>query len=280
MFCFKEMELDYPDFPTQCKIASVLSAYDSMIENNTRRIKILEQMAQMLYREWFVNFRFPGHEKVRMVESEMGLIPQGWKVACAQDFGQVVTGKTPPKEQPEFFGTEIPFIKLPDMHGKMFVLDTTENLSLLGQEHQANKTIPPNSLCVSCIGTAGIVVITTRPSQTNQQVNSVVLRCLTDREFLYFRFLDLKETINQYGANGATMVNLNKTKFENLRLIQPSAHFIKQYHFTVSPVFECIRNLQQKNATLAMTRDLLLPKLISGEVSIEEAEVQAVAQTV
>jgi type I restriction enzyme S subunit len=272
--------LEVPTMVTQKAVASVLSAYDDLIENNTRRIKILEQMAQMLYREWFVNFRFPDHEKVKMVDSELGQIPQEWKIECVRDFGQVITGKTPPKERREFFGTEIPFIKLPDMHGRIFVLDTVEHLSAIGQAYQINKTLPPNSICVSCIGTAGIVVITTRPSQTNQQINSVVLKSLADREFLYFRLLDLKETINQYGANGVTMVNLNKTKFENLRLVQPPAQLVEQYHNTVSPMFDCTRNLQQRNENLAKTRDMLLPKLLSGEISVEQLESEAVAQTV
>jgi type I restriction enzyme, S subunit len=202
---FAEREpLHLPPKSVQCQIAVILSAYDDLIENNTRRIKILEEMAQMIYREWFVDFRFPGHEKVGTMKSEMGSIPQGWQVARVQDFGDLITGKTPSKQKAEFFGTEIPFIKLPDMHGKIFVLDTAEHLSVLGQENQATKTIPPGTLCVSCIGTAGIVIITTCPSQTNQQINSVVLRSVSDREFLYFRFLDLRETINSCGNSPET----------------------------------------------------------------------------
>jgi type I restriction enzyme, S subunit len=201
----RAVTISLPDIHSQRSIAEILSAYDNLIENNTRRIKILEQIAQMLYREWFVDFRFPGCEKVKMVESELAPIPQGWEIKCIQDFGQVITGKTPPKEQAEFFGREVPFIKLPDMHGNMFLLNTSECLSSLGQTYQSSKTLPPNSICVSCIGTAGIVAITTRPSQTNQQINSVVLARLSDREFLYFRLVDLKQTMNQYGSNGATM---------------------------------------------------------------------------
>lgn len=276
----QDYEIELPSISTQRKIASICAIYDRLIETTTRRIRILEQMAQMIYREWFVNFRFPGHEKVKMVDSEWGKIPNGWNIKCIGDFGRVITGKTPPKEHSEFFGTEIPFIKLPDMHGQLFVLDTAEHLSSLGQEYQSNKTLPPDSICVSCIGTAGIVVITTRPSQTNQQINSVVLDSLTDREFLYFRLLDLRETINQYGANGATMVNLNKTKFESLRLVLPPAQLLDQYHKSASPMFDCIKSLQQRNDTLRKTRDFLLPKLVSGEICVEHLESATAAQTV
>jgi len=275
----RTMELpDLPPLTTQRRTGEILSAYDDLIENNTRRIKILEEMAQIIYREWFVNFRFPGHEKVRMVESEMGRIPEGWTVSKIAEFGAVITGKTPSKEKPELYGSGMPFIKLPDMHGTLFILDTNEKLSLLGQQSQPMKTIRPNSLCVSCIGTAGIVTITTEPSQTNQQINSLIPSSPSDREFLYFRLVDLKETINQYGANGATMVNLNKTKFENLNLLKPDEALVQHFHEVVSPTFEQIKNLLRRNRILRRTRDLLLPKLISGEVSIEDVKTETLNQ--
>lgn len=277
---FPTFEIDLPSRSSQNRIASVLSAYDELIDNNIHRIKILTDMAQTIYREWFVNFRFPCHQKVKMVGSPIGRIPEGWRIDRVKDFGEVITGKTPPKERSDFFGTAVPFIKLPDMHGKLFVLDTNEYLSFSGQEYQKTKTIPADSLCVSCIGTAGIVVITTRPSQTNQQINSVVLTTLRDREFLYFRLLDLKETMNRYGYNGATMVNLNKTKFENLELARPQSALVNQFHEIVSPLFDLILNLQQQNINLCKSRNLLLRKLISGDITVEQSESEAVAQGV
>ena len=173
----RNLELpELPSLPTQRKIAGILSAYDRLIENNTRRIEILEEMARSIFREWFLKFRFPGHEQVQMVDSELGLIPEGWKLKTLADFGQVITGKTPSKKIPENFGSYMPFIKTPDMHNNMFCIKVGEYLSEIGVASQRNKTIPPNSLCVSCIGTAGIVAITSVPSQTNQQINSIILQ--------------------------------------------------------------------------------------------------------
>jgi type I restriction enzyme S subunit len=234
-----------PDIVIQRKIAAILSAYDDLIENNTRRIKILEDMAQALYREWFVNFRFPGHENVQMVDSPLGMIPEGWEVKALASFGKVVTGKTPSKKVPEYFGNYLPFIKTPDMHGNMFCIESGEMLSELGAASQNNKTIPPNSLIVSCIGTAGIVAITDKYSQTNQQINSIILKDISHREFLYFALLDLKETINQYGANGATMVNLNKGKFEALRLLVPDKKILIKFHEATLYKLDQIRILQR-----------------------------------
>lgn len=268
-----QMPVQLPPLPTQRKIAAILSAYDDLLENNTKRIKILEEMAQTIYNEWFVKFRFPGHEGVRMVDSELGMIPEGWGVKCLKDFGDVVTGKTPSTKDEDNFGEYIPFIKTPDMHGNVFCIQTKEKLSEKGVQTQKNKTIPPNSLCVSCIGTAGVVSITSRFSQTNQQINSLIPNKDTSREYLYFGLSGLKETINQYGANGATMVNLNKNKFENLKLIMPTVDVLRMYHQVTSPCFNLISTLQTKNLNIISTRDLLLPRLISGEVDISELDI-------
>jgi type I restriction enzyme S subunit len=272
----RNLEILLPPLSIQQNIASILSAYDDLIENNMRRIAILEEMAQSLYREWFLHFRFPGHEKKRLVESELGLIPEGWEVRNLSKFGSVVTGKTPSKLHLEYFGDEfMPFIKTPDMHGNVFCIKTEESLSEQGVLSQRNKTLPPNSLCVSCIGTAGIVSITTTFSQTNQQINSIILNHDFDREILYFSLLDLKETINQYGSNGATMVNLNKGKFEALKVIYPlETSIVAEFHDLTYPIFDEIKSLQIKNANLRKTRDLLLPKLISGEVDVEGLDIK------
>ncbi|WP_155418807.1 restriction endonuclease subunit S, partial [Pseudomonas putida] len=182
----RRLRVRYVDIKNQHRIVSILSAYDDLIENNTRRIEILEEMARRLYEEWFVQFRFPGHEGVEFKESELGMIPEGWKVSALDEFGEIITGKTPSKNKSEFFGGDVPFIKLPDMHGNTFIIETTEKLSQEGMSSQKTKTIPPGSICVSCIGTAGVVVITSEPSQTNQQINSIVPRAPELREFLFF----------------------------------------------------------------------------------------------
>ena len=255
---------------TQQKIAGILSAYDDLIENNTRRIEILEEMARMLYREWFVKFRFPGHEAVQFVESELGLIPEGWEVVKIENFGKVITGKTPSKTKPEYYGSYMPFIKTPSMHGKMFCIEVEEYLSKEGADSQRHKSLPPNTLIVNCIGAlAGSVSITSEFSQTNQQINAVILNNIKNREFLYFLLVELKETIRQYGSTGATMINLSKGKFESLSVLSPNRIILNQFNQLTASKFELIKNLQLKNINLRKTRDLLLPRLISGEIDVE-----------
>ena len=261
-------EFPYPPLPIQERVGRILSAYDDLIENNQRRIRILEEMAQRLYREWFVHFRFPGHHNTPLVDSPLGPIPEGWEVKKLGDFGDVQTGKTPSKKREDYYGDHMPFIKLPDMHGQIFCTQTTDNLSKEGAESQRNKTLPPKSICVSCIGTAGIVTITSRPSQSNQQINSIILNDLTDLEFLFFALRELRDTIVSYGSTGATMTNLSRGKFVALQVVYPPPELLTKYHEFAAPMFDQILNNQYRIENSRRTRDLLLPKLISGHVEI------------
>lgn len=263
-----ELEIPAPPLPVQRRIAGILSAYDELIENSQRRLRLLEDMARALYREWFVHFRFPGHESVPRLPSALGDIPQGWEVKSIQQFGKVITGKTPSKANADLYGNDVPFVKTPDMHGNMFILGTSDSLSTVGADSQANKTLPAGSICVSCIGTIGVVSITTEDCQTNQQINSVVLANPASREFLFLRLQDSKQTLENLGANGATMGNVNKSKFEAMEIVCPSDDLLARYHRLVEPMFSEILGLFRQIQNLRRTRDLLLPRLLSGQVEL------------
>lgn len=253
-----------PDLVTQEKIADILSTYDDLIENNNRRIEILEHMAQEIYKEWFVRFRFPGHEKVKFVNG----LPEGWEVKKIKDFGNIITGKTPSTEVYENYGKDIMFIKTPDMHDTVFTTYSSEYLSEKGHLTQANKLIPANSILVSCIGTAGIVSINAEAAHTNQQINSIVLN---DENLLYWLFYScrfLRNTIELYGATGATMTNLSKGKFENLKILMPKQELVYLYNNKVNNIFSHIKTLLYFNQNLIKQRDLLLPRLMSGKLEV------------
>lgn len=258
-----------PPLAVQQRIAGILSAYDELIENSQRRIKILEAMARGLYREWFVHFRFPGHDNHPRVASALGEIPKGWEVKAIQDFGKVVTGKTPSKANAGFFGEEVPFVKTPDMHGNLFILGTNESLSTVGADSQANKTLPVGSICVSCIGTIGVVSITTADCQTNQQINSVVLAKSEYREFLFLRLQEAKQALENLGSNGATMGNVNKSKFESMEIVAPPDAHLIDFHRLTQPMFNSILNHTRQIQNLRRTRGLLLPRLLSGQINVE-----------
>lgn len=263
----KSIPIQYPSsIQTQQNIASNLAAYDDLIEVNKQRIKLLEQTARELYKEWFVRMRFPNYKKTKVIKG----LPQDWEIKELQDFGKIFTGKTPPTKVREYYGGDIPFIKTPDLHKSLFVFDTEENLTEKGNSTQKRSTLPANSICVSCIGTGGIVSITTaEKSQTNQQINSLVPSNLKQLEFLYHRIVDLKETIELFGGTGATMTNLSKGKFEKLKILFPKNELVEKYHFLVNPMFNQIKTLQQQNILLRQIRDRLLPRLISGKLQVK-----------
>lgn len=263
---FKKVKIPIPSIEEQIKFENVLVNYDELIETNNKRINLLEKMAQKIYKEWFVRMRFPGHEKAQFSKG----IPKGWQYAQLKSFGKIVTGKTPRTSIEENFGGNIPFIKTPDMHGNLFVLNIAVTLTELGANTQKGCWIPVNSICVNCIGAkSGSVSITSQQSQTNQQINSIILRRPYDLEFLYFATKDLKQTIELFGATGATMTNLSKGKFEKLKVLYAEKNTVLIFNSVVNPIFEEIKALAKTNINLTKTRNLLLPRLISGKLLVK-----------
>lgn len=259
----KDQEVSYPDLPTQQRIAGILSAYDDLIENNRRRIGLLEQAARLLYREWFVHLRFPGHETAKMVDG----LPEGWRCGTVGDLGDVITGKTPSKAIAAHFGGPIPFIKTPDMHGKVFVLNSEESLTEQGAKTQAKKTIPAGSVLVSCIGTVGVVSMTSVPAQFNQQINAVVPASGVSNIYCYYTLQSLKSRLEGIGG-GATMSNVNKSKFEGLSISIADFDLQVAFQTTAQPIFDQILSLMRQNAQLTRARDLLLPRLMDGRIPV------------
>ncbi len=255
-------EYDFPILSTQKKIAEILGAYDAKIENNNFIIKKLETTAQTLFDEWFVNFRFPGYEKAKFVDSEMGEIPEGWEVGKISDLGNVVCGKTPSKSQTEYFGGNIPFIKIPDMHDQVFINTTEDSLTEAGENTQKNKTVPAGSICVSCIATVGLVSITTQNSQTNQQINTLIPNNEKFLEYSYFTLVSMKSDLQAIGSGGSTTLNVNTSVFSGLEILIPNTELVKQFHVVVSKMFNEVKHLTIENISLKSQRDQLLSKLI------------------
>jgi len=262
----KAIKISLPPLPTQKRIASILSAYDDSIENNLKRIKLLEETAQNIYKEWFVHFRFPNYEHTAFDEASG--VPVGWEMKTINDFGKVITGKTPSTANANFYGGNIPFVKTPDMHDAPYVLETNISLTNEGAETQNNKYLPKNSVMVSCIGTAGVVSLTSESCQTNQQINSVKF----DEEYKSFYFYGfargLKSLLEGLGSNGATMVNVNKSKFENISLLVPNTDILIKYDKCIKSFFEQVLVLQQQNQKLKKARDILLPRLMNRTIEV------------
>lgn len=261
---FNSIQIYLPPIESQRKITDILNAYDILIENNKKQNKLLEEAAERLYREWFVDLHFPGYENTEIIDG----VPEGWKKQKISEFGDIITGKTPSTTKEQYYGGNIPFVKIPDMHNCVYPIVTEFTLTTEGANTQKNKFIPKNGIMVSCIATVGLVNIAIETCQTNQQINSIVLNDEQDLYYTYFTMKRLKALLEGVGSNGATMTNVNKTKFGNLEVLYPGSNLRKDYFDYCKPIFEKIYALSIGVHKLSQVRDGLLPKLMSGEIEV------------
>lgn len=252
----------------QRRIVSILSSLDRKIELNNKINADLEEMAQAIFKNWFVDFE--PFKDGKFVDSELGMIPEGWKVGTLGDMGTIVCGKTPSKANSNYYGGDIPFIKIPDMHGNVFVESSEDRLTEQGSLSQIKKLIPPYSLMVSCIATVGLVSINTKPSHTNQQINTIIPHNKSALFYLYQYIKNNEELLKNMGRGGTTTLNVNTKSFSNIRLFIPSDIALLQFHQIVEGLFKKIELNMQESRTLSLLRDTLLPRLMSGELEVPE----------
>ena len=258
------MQYEIPDIglDRQRKIASVLKSLDDKIQLNIAINNNLEQQAQAIYRSWFVNY-----------EPFDGTKPADWSDGTIDDLGtEIICGKTPSTKKSEYYGGNTPFITIPDMHGCVYIVSTERYLSAAGVASQPKKTLPPNTVCVSCIGTTGLVTLVSEESQSNQQINSIIPQKDISVYYVYLLMQTLAETINKLGQSGSTIVNLNKTQFGKIQVMIPSKRVLQDFDSLCSPLFDTILSNQKENINLSELRDTLLPKLMSGELDVSDID--------
>lgn len=285
----KCLPIPLPPLEEQKAIAHILGTLDDKIELNQQMNRNLEAIASAIFKSWFVDFdpvraKMEGRQPAGIdtataalfpasfEDSPLGEIPKGWKVGTVEDMGEVICGKTPPTNNPENYGKEMPFITIPDMHGRVFALETSKYLSVKGIQIQLNKTLPAYSICVSCIATPGLVVITSQPSQTNQQINSIIPTDKSTIFYCYFTLRRLADEIRARGSGGSVFSNLNKRQFAALPVLIPPQELISKYQQLVEALFQKLLSHEQENRAIATIRDTLLPKLMSGEIRVKEAK--------
>ena len=256
-----------PPAARQREIASILSAYVDLIENNTRRIAILEEMARRIYEEWFVHFRFPGHDGVRMVESELGLVPEGWPVLAASTAMDINPSTKVPKEDLK------PFVAMNCLSDGPMLIDTAgEREGNSGSKFRNGDTL--FARITPCLENGKTGFVQFLPSDEAVAFGStefIVLRSRTlTPEFVYllarsdaFRENAIK---SMSGASGRQRVR--EACFDTFLLANPDQETLAKFESVTRPMFQLIQSLALKNANLRATRDLLLPKLISGELDV------------
>lgn len=256
------LELYIPPLSEQKKILSFIEPIEEKIDINSRINRNLSEQAAALYKSWFVDFEpFEGEK------------PDDWNDGTVGDLAnEIVCGKTPSTKKEEYYGKDVPFVTIPDMHGCIYTVHTERKLSVLGADSQSKKTLPKNSICVSCIGTAGLVVLLSEPSQTNQQINTIVPKANYSPYYIYLMMDTMAETINKLGQAGSTIVNLNKTKFGKMEVMIPSVAAMSDFDEIVEPMFKEILSNQIENKELLLLRDELLPKLMVGDIDLSDIE--------
>lgn len=273
----RNVKIKYPPLATQRKIAAILSAYDDLIENNARRIAILEDMARSLYREWFVHFRFPGHENVPIVDG----VPEGWEHRKIQEIAAIYRGKSYKSTDLTEEGG-LPFLNLKCIErGGGFRRDGIKAYQGTYKQTQTAKAGDIILAVTDMTQERRLVAHAARVPHIDQELSVFSMDLVkaepsptVAKDYLYgmFRFSGFADEVKQH-ANGANVLHLNPERIENYRFALPPENLRNSYAFICSGIYKQCDVLHLKNANLRHTRDLLLPKLISGELDVEDLDI-------
>ncbi len=270
---FPEFPVRLPDLATQRRIASILSSYDELIENNRKRIKLLERAARLLYTEWFVRLRFPGHEGGKRLRPDgSGVkdgVPEGWEKGTIEDFYHTSSGGTPSRSKPEYYEGDINWVKTQELN-EDFIFDTEEKITEMAISNSSAKVYPPNTLLVSMYGGTNIgrVAILANPAACNQAC--CALSPKVEHASIHFAFLffgTIREQLIGI-SQGAAQTNISQQIVKGLKVVLPCKDVIKDFTGRIIPLFDQMRTLQAMNQQLTRARDLLLPRLMSGKVRV------------
>jgi type I restriction enzyme S subunit len=272
----RRMVISLPQPGTQRKIAAILSAYDDLIENNNRRIKVLEEMAHRIYREWFVDFRYPGHEVVPLVNSELGPIPKTWEALRLDQVCDLMqAGGTPPRSTPSYWkGGAVNWFTTGELQDG-FLLESAELVTELAIQERKTRAFPTGTVLMAIYGspTVGRLGVLTMAGACNQ----AALAMHADPQFmpqvvLYYALLELRGHFNLI-AQGAAQQNISKEKVAETVVVCPPQDLTAQLARVIEPMWYQRSNLAATNAALRATSHVLLPRLVSGDIDVQGLDI-------
>lgn len=263
-------EIMLPDWNEQLSIFKFISSIDDKIEMNNKIAKNLEEMAQTLFKEWFIKFRFPGYEKAKFADSELGKIPKGWTVQNIGDICETFGGGTPRTNNETYWQDgQINWATPTDMTSLTgpFIFDTEKKITDKGLKNSSSRLLPIDSILMTSRATVGILAISKTPICTNQGFIAVVCSNYPSQ---YFMFCLIKNRLGQIRAlaTGSTFPEISRGVFRKIKIVLPDEDTVLQFNQIVKPMFEKIAIIMQENQKLAALRDLLLPKLMKGEIRV------------
>ena len=251
-----------PDIEIQNKIASILSSYDDLIENNEKQIKLLEEAAQRLYKEWFVDFRFPGHEQVQIIDG----VPTGWKRCIFSEITSIMSGGTPKTNIQEYYDGNIPFYTPKDSDDSFFSFDTITHISDSGLKNCNSQYYPAGTVIITARGTVGKTTILAVPMTMNQSCYAIKCDILNSPYYLFFS-LNQEVASLRTMANGGVFNTIIKKTFDSIHIDIPTQDVLTRFNGLISPIMEQIKMKMRQKTLLSEARNRLLPKLMSGEIN-------------
>ncbi|MCP5243441.1 MAG: restriction endonuclease subunit S [Burkholderiales bacterium] len=259
----KVIKFDVPAYDVQVRIDDLISKYDDLIENNKRRIALLEESARQLYKEWFVRFRFPGHEHVKIVDG----VPEGWKKETANKVIEILSGGTPKTSVADYWDGDIGFFTPKDATNTVYVSNTEKTITKLGLAKCASKLYPKNTLFITARGTVGKLNLAQQPMAMNQSCYALVGKDSINQFYLYFA---MQAGIQQVKSRavGAVFDAIIKDTFKVIPFVIPPKTLIEEFTDFVEPTLKQIDTLIVSVQRLVQARDILLPKLMNGEIVV------------
>ena len=258
-----------PPFKQQRKIAAILSVYDDLIENNKRRIAILENMAEEIYREWFVRFRFPGYQTAKFKKG----IPKGWESRASDELLDVLSGGTPKTDNPNYWDGLIPFFTPKDANDRFYSFSTEKYITNSGLEKCNSKLYEKNTIFITARGTVGKLALAYVDMAMNQSCYALLPK---DRKNYYFYFLSMRKAISHIKGVSKSGVfdNIVVDTFKIVPLLCPDQMVLNAFNVLITPIFDQMGGLSLQNENLVKAKQMLLPRLISGKFSVEALDIQ------
>lgn len=262
----KTIEIFLPPLVTQQKIASILSAYYDLIENNRKQIKLLEEAAQRLYKEWFVDLRFPGYENVAIVDG----VPEGW---ITKTIGEICvklnSGGTPNRKKTDYWDSkDIKWYETKELQD-CWLFDSEEYISEKGLNNSSAKVFPKNTILMAIYAspTLGRLGILSNNAACNQAALCLIPNELVSYQWLYLKLYELRDYFNSV-ARGAGQQNISADVVKNKMIVIPKEGIMMKFTQIVSLYFDKIKSFQRQIYLSQQARDKLLPRLMSGEMEV------------
>ena len=262
----KEIEIVIPENPIQKKVVVILKNYDQLIENNKKQIKLLEEAAQRLYKEWFIDLRFPGYENCKIVDG----VPEGWSKDRADNFFKITIGKTPARAEKQWFvdgSVGMPWLSISDMgNAGVYVFNTSEGLTSDAVQKYNMKVVPAGTVFVSFKLTVGRVAIAIKDMCTNEAIAHFCIENDKLRAYTYCYLSNFE--YDTLGNTSSISKAVNSKIIKAMPFVMPNDDTIEKFSNVVDPILNEIKVKQEICNELIEARDRLLPKLMSGEVEV------------